>query len=195
MPDPAFKKSYTYSDYLNWPDDRRYEIIDGNIYNMTPAPSRLHQKVAGELFKQIALYLDDKECEVYFAPFDVRIPEADNQKESIADYEIMTVVQPDIVVVCDMDKLDERGCLGAPDFIIEIVSPATAAKDQIEKTALYEKSGVREYWIVHPNDRVVTVRVLRRDGKYETPKFYHFKGKIESTALAGLTINFDVVFS
>ncbi|MBU1615453.1 Uma2 family endonuclease [bacterium] len=188
---PAYKEveRYTYGDYLNWPDEERWELIEGEAYDMSPAPSRWHQQIAGELFKQIAVFLTGKKCEAYFAPFDVRLPEADED-----DSETMTVVQPDIVVVCNPAKLDNRGCRGAPDLVVEILSPFTASKDQIEKLALYEKHGVKEYWIIHPTDNLLTVRLLEEDGKYGIPAIYEGKGSLEVATLPGLTVNLDAVF-
>ncbi len=123
------------------------------------------------------------------APFDVRLPEGEE-----ADDEIITVVQPDISVICDPARLDVRGCRGAPDFIIEILSPATAAKDQIQKVTLYEKHGVKEYWLGHPVDRLITVRVLETDGKYGIPKIHEAKGLLPVRILPGLEIDLDLVF-
>ena len=188
---PAHKEveRYTYGDYLNWPDEERWELIDGEAYDMSPAPSRWHQQISMELAKQIAVFLTGKKCEVYHAPFDVRLPEADED-----DSETMTVVQPDIAVICDPAKLDNRGCRGAPDFVVEILSPFTASKDQIEKLALYEKHGVKEYWIIHPTDNLLTAHLLGKDGKYGTPAIYEGKGSLEVATLPGLTVDLDAVF-
>jgi len=155
---------YTYADYLQWPADVRYELIDGVAYAMTPAPTRLHQEVVLELARQIADALEGSSCRPYIAPFDVRLP-----RENEADDAIDTVVQPDISVICDKAKLDERGCRGAPDWIIEVLSPATASHDQIRKRDLYERVGVREFWLVHPIDRIVTIYLLE-NGAYGKPK-------------------------
>ncbi len=139
MPMPKqIKKEFTYADYLRWPGDERWELIDGEAYNMGPAPSTRHQLVFGELFTQIHLFLSDKECAVIAAPFDVCFPKEIKEDDSITD-----VVQPDIVVVRDSSKLDDRGCQGAPDFIVEIVSPSTASRDYILKSKLYEKNEVQ----------------------------------------------------
>ncbi len=135
---------FTYRDYLHWPDDERWELIDGVAYNMSPAPNRIHQKISGELHRQIANYLIGKQCEVYAAPFDVRLPATGEKND-----EITTVVQPDITIVCDKSKLDKKGCKGSPDLVIEILSPYTAKKDMKEKHFLYEKFAVKEYWIVY----------------------------------------------
>ena len=131
--DAATKETYTYEDYLLWSDEERWELIDGVPYNMTPAPSRVHQGISMELSRQIANHLAGKMCKIYAAPFDVRLPKSDEEEEQIE-----TVVQPDLVVVCDGNKLDERGCKGAPDLIIEILSPYTAGKDMKIKRNLYE---------------------------------------------------------
>ncbi len=179
---------YTYRDYLSWPDDIRTELIDGVIYDMS-APSRVHQKVSGELLRQIANFLIGKSCEVYVAPFDVRLPQADE-----ADDDVSTVVQPDISVICDPDKLDDRGCRGAPDFIAEILSPSTAAHDQIRKLSLYEKHGVKEYWIIDPTYKLLIVRTLKENGAYGIPMIYEGKGLMRMTVLPELEINLDAIY-
>ena len=166
---------HTYADYLSWPDDVRYELIDGIAFAMAPAPLRVHQEILLELAAQTRNALDGKPCRPFIAPFDVRLPRDDE-----ADSAIDTVVQPDLVVVCDRSKLDERGCRGAPDWVIEILSPSTAGHDLIIKRRLYERVGVREYWLVHPTDRTLTVHWLV-DGRYGIPEISELKG---STALA-----------
>ena len=180
---------FTYGFYKNWPEDERWEIINGVPYNMSPGPRRIHQKISGVLFNKIYNFLDKHDCEVYDAPFDVRLPDFDE-----ADDDVLTVVQPDIVVVCDEKKLDDAGCRGAPDFIIEILSPSTASKDQIEKVALYEKHGVKEYWIVHPTDKILTVRLLDETKKYQVPFIYDDKKEVEIKSLPGLKIKLKEVF-
>ncbi len=189
---PAKKqqKKFTYGDYLTWSDEERWELIDGIAYDMSPAPSRIHQKISGELFYSIRQYLKDKICEVYCAPFDVRLPEKNE-----ADENIETVVQPDIVVICDKAKLDDKGCKGAPDLIIEIISQYTGTKDMKEKFFLYEKAGVKEYWIVHPDDKVVMVFKLKRKKEYGKPDVYSKEDKIKVSILNDLIIDLDVVFS
>ena len=166
-----------------------WELIEGVPYNMTPAPSIEHQRISGEFFRQISNFLFDKDCEVFSAPFDVRLPEGDE-----GDDEIITVVQPDISVICETGKLDNRGCRGTPDFIIEIISPATAGKDQIQKVALYEKHGVKEYWLVHPGDRLITVRLRDNEGRYGIPQIREAKGVLAVQTLPGLEIDLDAVF-
>lgn len=180
---------YTYRDYLTWDDGERWELIDGIPYNMTPAPSRRHQEVTGELFRQLSNYLVDKPCRVYVAPFDVRLAEA-----GASDEEVTTVVQPDIVVVCDARKLDERGCGGAPDLIVEILSPATARKDMKEKFAVYERAGVREYWIVDPAARTLMVFRLGADLRFGRPDVYAEEERVKVGIFDDLEIELGAVF-
>jgi len=180
---------YTYADYLRWSDDERWELIDGIAYNMTPAPSREHQRVSGELFLQFGNHLRGKKCVVYGAPFDVRLPAPGE-----TDLTASTVVQPDLVVVCDPAKLDEKGCKGAPDLVVEILSLATAAKDLKEKFVLYERVGVEEYWIVHPVEQAVTVYRRGPDGLYRRPSVYTAGDRVSIAFLPDLEIDLAAVF-
>lgn len=173
---------HTYAEYAAWPDDVRYELIDGIAYAMGPAPTRRHQEVALELARQIADALEGSPCRPYIAPFDVRLPRADE-----ADDRIATVVQPDISVICDRTKLDERGCRGAPDWIVEVLSPGSAGHDQVVKRDLYERVGVREYWLVHPIDKVVTIYLLVA-GAYGKPAVQELVGDTTATVLPQVTI-------
>lgn len=187
---PAEKKrKCTYGDYLSWTDEERWELIDGEAFNMTPAPSRAHQKILLALADLFFNYLADKPCEVYVAPFDVRLPEG-NQTEQ----ETTTVVQPDIVVVCDLAKLDEKGCVGAPDLIIEIISPSTVARDYIEKLALYERRQVPEYWIAHPVDKTIMVFQLAANREYGKPRIYTGEDSIPVSLFPDLVIDLKKVF-
>lgn len=174
---------HTYGDYLGWTDGIRYELIAGIAYAMSPAPTRRHQEVTGELFRQIADALEGTPCRPYIAPFDVRLPHANE-----ADDEVDTVVQPDISVICDKSRLDKRGCRGAPDWIVEVLSSSTASHDQIVKRALYERVGVREYWLVHPGDKVLTVYLLE-NGVYGKPALYELIGNTIVTTLPNITID------
>lgn len=182
------EQKYTYADYLTWDDDQRWEIIDGHPYAMT-APSGKHQRISWEMSRQIGNYLLGKPCQGRSAPFDVRFPEGIKVNDKIID-----VVQPDIVVVCDQSKLDDKGCQGAPDFIIEILSPSTASNDHILKLNLYEKNGVKEYWIVSPDYQIVMIYRLNETGRYGKPDILEVKGKIAVAAVTGLEIDFDLVF-
>ena len=181
------EKHYTYADYLQWPDDARYELIDGEALLMSPAPLVEHQEVAGEVFRQLANQLDGQPCRPYIAPVDVRLPRADE-----ADAAIDTVVQPDVLVVCDPHKIDRRGVRGAPDWVLEVLSPSTAAHDQIAKRRTYERAGVREYWLVHPGDRTLTVYVLE-NGRYGRPEIYELKDATPIGVLPGVSIAWDAL--
>ena len=178
----------TYGDYCTWDDDQRWELIDGEAFCMSPAPTRTHQGVLGELFFQIRQQLDRHPCQVYVAPFDIRLPKGEE-----SDDQIDTVVQPDLAVICDARKLDDRGCRGAPDWIIEILSPTTARMDQIRKRALYERAGVREYWLVHPTDQVLFV--YRHQGAgYGPPDILPAEGCTAVTCLPGMVIDWEAIF-
>jgi Uma2 family endonuclease len=190
MTSPAEKnRKFTYQDYLEWPGGERWELIDGEAYNMTPAPSRAHQKLLGSLFTTFHNYLEDKSCEVYVAPFDVRLPENDQ-----SEMEITTVVQPDLTVICDPAKLDDKGCLGRPDLIVEFISPSTAAHDYIEKLSLYERQRVPEYWIVHPIDKTVMVFRLTDCREYGKPCIYAAAHQIPVGLFPDLVIDLKKVF-
>ena len=169
-------------------DDERWELIEGRPYSMSPAPNREHQRLSGGLHNQIYNFLSNSECEVYAAPFDVRLPQTDE-----LDRDVHSVVQSDISVICDLSKLDDAGCRGAPEWIIEILSPSTAAKDQIDKLALYEKHGVQHYWLVHPTDRVVTVYSRREDGSFGRPSVHAMTGKLPSGLFEDLVIDWDII--
>ena len=143
---------HTYADYLRWSDDQRWELIDGAAYLMAPAPSLDHQTIAFEIGRQVGNALEGKPCRVLVAPLDVRLP-----KPGQDDRSTDTVVQPDMLVVCDPAKIDGKGIRGAPDWVVEVMSPQTAGHDQIVKRRVYEQAGVWEYWLVHPTDRVLTI--------------------------------------
>src|SRR5437899_8632858 len=190
--EPDLYGTYSYSDYLTWQWTEMAELIHGKIYKMSPAPTSTHQKVSGRLFLEIGNFLKSKKCQLFSAPFDVRLPLSSKQKR---DKEITTVVQPDLCVVCDPQKIDERGCLGAPDWIIEILSMHTSAKDLREKFDVYEEAGVKEYWVVHPQEQTVLVYTLDEKGKYKgILKPYVSTDSINPITLSGLTINLKEVF-
>ena len=182
------EEHFTYGDYRNWPDNERWELIDGVAYDMSPAPGFRHQMVSSELVAQLVTHLRNSSCRVLAAPFDIRLPRGHE-----TDDEIDTVVQPDIVVVCDRKKLDDKGCKGAPDLVIEILSPSTSSKDLHEKFRLYERVSVREYWIVHPLDR--TVMVFRHDGEsFGRPAMFAGEDRIEVPLLGALVVDLNLVF-
>ncbi len=175
----AHANIYTEEDYYNLPENVRAELIDGQIYYMA-APSRIHQKILMFLSKTIANYIDSKDgsCEVYPAPFAVKLFEDDDK----------TVVEPDISVICDPNKLTDRGCTGAPDWIVEIVSPSTSSHDYIRKLNLYAKAGVKEYWIIDP--RTEKVFVYHLDQADVNADSYTFQDKIRVNIYDDLWIGF-----
>lgn len=178
-------RHYTYRDYRQWPEDVRYELIDGEAVMMAPAPALDHQDIAGELYHQIRSQLEGRACRSFIAPVDVRLPRDDE-----TDDDIDTVVQPDVFIVCDPAKLDRRGVRGAPDWIAEVLSPSTAAHDQIVKRRIYEQAGVNEFWLVHPIERTVTIYRLI-DASYHKPDIFELKGATPLQTLPGLVIAWD----
>ncbi len=185
-------KRYTYTDYLSWQFDDMVELIRGKIFKMSPAPSRLHQEISSELFRIIANHLHKKPCRIYHAPFDVRLPLPPNKQHIQTD----TIVQPDICVICDHSKLDDKGCNGAPDWIIEILSPATSKKDLTDKYDIYQHAGVQEYWVVHPHEGTITPFQLDAAGQYQLLRNTPFaKGeKIRVGVFSGFEVALDEVF-
>ncbi len=149
--------SYSYGDYLKWKFQERVEIIKGKIMAISPAPNRLHQRISMKLTKAFLDVFNDHQCELYVAPFDVRFPDSNGK--------IKTVVQPDLCVICDPNKLDEKGCIGAPDLIVEILSPGNSKREMKDKYELYQEQGVSEYWIVRPEEQHIQIYVLE-NGRY-----------------------------
>jgi Uma2 family endonuclease len=165
-------------------------LIDGIAYiREPPAPSRLHQEWVGGLYRQVGMALEGKSCRVYIAPFDVRLPKSDE-----TDDQIDTVVQPDVLIVCDRHKLDQRGMRGAPDWLTEVLSPSTASHDQVIKLPAYERAGVPEVWLIHPIDRTLTIYRLE-DGRYGRPTILALKGQTSLTAVPGVSIDWDRLLS
>lgn len=187
--------TFTYADYLQWPDDERWELIHGIAYNMSPAPGTAHQRVVGEVFRRIADVTDNGPCETFIAPFDVRLSEGAPPSDTASDTDetVETVVQPDISVFCDPAQTDERGAKGAPDLVVEVLSPATAHKDQTEKLRLYERAGVREYWIVNAEAAYVMVYRRGASGGFGKPDYYTREERLESEVL-GASIPLATVF-
>lgn len=183
---------YTYADYLTWDDDVRRELIDGEIFVMSPAPRRIHQSLLLAMASQVQTKFEESDgpCEVYMAPFDVRLSD-----EADADDGETTVVQPDLVVFCDDAKLDDKGARGAPEWVVEVLSPSTASHDQIRKRDLYERHGVAEYWLVHPQDRVAWIYRLNSDGEYDSADIVECTASSSVRAVPGLGIDWDRAFS
>jgi len=184
-------KRYTYADYVTWIDDVRRELIGGFIHILS-APARIHVRISGKLNRVIDRFIEKKKgkCHIYFAPFNVRLP-VEGSKENDKIY---NVVQPDICVVCDLTKLDKMGCIGAPDLIVEVLSPSTAKKDWNYKFNLYEKAGVREYWIVNPKGKVVNTFILQPDGYYDLGSEYDCTEKAPVHIFEGLEIDLKELF-
>ena len=183
-------KTYTYADYLKWQFEERLELIKGRIFKMSPAPKRIHQKASGVVFYNLFDYLKNKQCDVYSAPFDVRLP-----RKSKDDQEIITVLQPDICVICDRQKLDDRGCIGAPDIIVEILSPGNNRKELQNKYDVYEESGVQEYWIIHPDEKTFMKYTLDDSGKYQPSRLLTFGDIVSTPVLPGVEMHLDDIFN
>jgi len=177
-----YNRRYTYSDYVKWDDEERWELIDGVPYLMS-APGRRHQKMLGNLYLQFGNFLKGKKCEVYFAPFAVRL-----NADTLDD----TVVQPDLVVICDHEKLDTTGCAGAPDLAVEVLSPSTSRHDRVIKFDKYLEAGIREYWIIDPETKTLAANILN-NGKYIT-HLYTGKDKAPVHILEGFSVDLSEVF-
>lgn len=180
---------FTYRHYLTWPDEERWELIDGIAWAMSPAPLTVHQELLTRLFGRLSACLSGKPCRLFVAPFDVLLPSSGE-----ADEEVDTVVQPDLLVYCDAAKITRRGGRGAPDFIIEILSPRSAKKDFGEKFELYEKRGVREYWIVDPAAKAIHAWALGPDGSYGEERIVEEAESLGSVALAGFEVDAGGLF-
>ena len=178
----AVSENLTWADYQQWPDDTRCEIIVGQIYDMTPAPGTAHQEVSANLMYEFCGFFKDKSCRVFAAPFDVRLAEKKESRNNCSN-----VVQPDISIICDPKKIDEKGCVGAPDLVVEILSASTASKDQVKKRRLYERHGVKEYWLIHPIERYAHIYTLK-SGTYELIGVFDDEATLESQIFAGLAV-------
>lgn len=177
---------HTYADYLTWSAESGNEIIDGVAYvREPPSPSRFHQDIVLELGYQVKNSLMGKPARVYVAPLDVRLP-----KNGGADDQIDTVVQPDLFIVRDAKKLDDRGLRGAPDWIAEVLSPATARYDRTTKLRAYERAGVPEVWLIDPADQTVTIYRIA-DGHYTQPIVLELKGRTGIAEVPGVSIDWD----
>ncbi len=196
------EKRYSYSDYLLWQFEERIELLKGRIQKMSPAPNIKHQRVSTTLQGELYNCIKKTNCHLFSAPFDVRLPISEdlniskkykNKAKKLSDGKMMTVVQPDICVICDEEKLDERGCVGAPDLIIEILSPGNTQREMKDKFEIYQEAGVREYWMVEPNDEFVLVYTLQK-GKYIGSKPFTIGEKIQSQVLEGFELDVNEVF-
>lgn len=187
---PEKKARYTFADCLTWDENERIEIIDGEAFLMA-APSSIHQEISMEISRQLANYLEGKQCRVYPAPFDVRLFEKDGETPADVD----TVVEPDISVVCDKSKIDMYGCKGAPDLVVEILSPSSLRNDRLVKLRLYQRAGVREYWIVDPENKTVQVFLSDGVGILQPHEDYGRENVAKVNVLDGCFIELNKVFS
>jgi len=185
-------KTYSYADYLTWQFEQYVELIKGKIWKMSPAPRSMHQRVSWKIASKIDRYIDNKNCEAFAAPFDVRL--YDKKRSEKASKDIFTVVQPDLCVICDNSKIDDFGCLGAPDLIVEILSPGNSKKEMRVKYELYEESGVREYWVADPERQTVQVFTLNENDKFETKKIFVSDDVMHSFIFEDLQIDLNQVF-
>ena len=190
MPQPLENEHYTSADYLSWDNSDRMELINGNVVMMA-SPTFIHQRILGQIYRQFANFLDEKPCEPFLSPLDVRLFEKDGDKPE----NVNTVVQPDILVICDHKKIDEHGIKGAPDLVVEILSPSTQGHDCFVKLNLYQQAGVREYWLVDPESKTVKVLVLDDEGIYHISKAYKQTDTVKVNILNGCAIELDKVFS
>lgn len=187
--EPSPDLVYTYADYLKWQFEERLELFRGKIFKMA-GPNTKHQVVSGILFIKIGSYLENKKCKIFAAPFDVRLPVLNKKK----DEEITTVAQPDISVVCDLSKIDQLGICGAPDLVIEILSPGNSKKEVCIKYELYKEAGVKEYWIINPVEENLVVYILKDESKFIGTKMYAGGDIISSAAITGLQVHVTDIF-
>lgn len=181
--------NYTYADYLTWELEEMVELIKGKVFKKAAAaPRRIHQWLTGNLHTEMNLFLKGKKCQAYIAPFDVRLP-----KHSKNDDQIYTVVQPDICVVCDLEKLDERGCIGAPDLVVEVLSPGNKQMELQRKYEVYEESGVNEYWVVDPDSQTLLIYNLI-DAKFQASRLMTVGDVAISSTLAGFELDLTQFF-
>jgi len=181
--------TYSYADYLKWTIEERLELIKGKIFKMSPAPSTSHQRILRRMSQTLGNFLNGHSCEVFIAPFDVRLA-----RKSEDDQDIITVVQPDICVVCDPSKIDTKGCVGAPDIVVEILSPGNNRKELQNKYEVYEETGVKEYWIVSPQDKTFMKYTLGENLKYIPSRLLTSGDFVSTLILPGFELNLEEVF-
>ncbi len=188
-PDLSYN-NYTYADYLTWDMEEMVELIKGKVFKKAAAaPKRIHQRLAGSLYTEFHLFLKGKKCQAYIAPFDVRLP-----VKSKKDDKIYTVVQPDICVVCDLDKLDDRGCVGAPDLVVEVLSPGNKQLELQHKYEVYEASGVTEYWLMDPEGKTLLIYTLIQ-GKYQPSRLMTSGDTAKSSAIVDFELDLKAFFA
>lgn len=186
--------TYSYADYLTWRLEEAVELLRGKISLMSPAPNLTHQSISIRLSGILYHYFKRQKCQLFAAPFDVRL--YDRKKSLVANQDIYTVVQPDLCVICDPHKLDYKGCLGAPDWIIEILSKSTAQKDTQTKYQLYQEAGVKEYWLVYPYEATVSQFVLNeQEDKYQLVAMHSAQDNAVPFLFPELSIDLSEVFA
>lgn len=192
--EPQSEYGFTYADYLTWNFKERIELIRGKIFRMSPAPTVKHQLILGNLFGYFISRIKNKECKALLAPVDVRLKGKPFRNRKRRDDQITTVVQPDLIVVCDPAKLEDlRSIDGAPEMVIEILSPGNSKTETKYKLGLYEENGVLEYWVLYPPFKMVHVFLLKDDA-YSKPMIYETGDKIPCTVLKGVKIPVDEIF-
>jgi Uma2 family endonuclease len=191
LPARKMDRRYTYADYRTWPDDERWELIDGVAWNMSPAPNRRHQGLLGELYAQVVNGVKATACRLYLAPFDVLLPDSADQRED----DVACVVQPDLTGICDASRLTPRGCFGAPDWVVEIISPWTMKKDLHEKFVLYERNGIREYWLIDPASRTLQVYRMGPAGRYGEAEILEENAEIACPLGDGIVVHLAELFA
>jgi len=189
--DLDLSKTYSYADYLQWTFEDRLELIKGKIFKMSPGPNLYHQDISVIVSNEIYNYLKGKPCKVYVAPFDVRFP---RKTDGNSNKKIYTVLQPDICVICDLSKLDKGGCIGAPDIVVEILSPGNNQKELRNKYEVYEEHGVKEYWIISPQDETFLKYTLV-ESKYQPSKLMTIGDIITTNILPGFELSLKTVFA
>lgn len=187
--DLDLSKTYNYADYLQWKFEERVELIKGRIFKMSPAPSSSHQRISRVILVAFDVFLQGKPCEVFNAPFDVRLT-----RKSKSNQDLLTVVQPDICVICDRSRIDEKGCLGAPDIVVEILSPGNNKKELQNKYEVYEENGVQEYWIISPQDKTFLKYTLNDEGVYFPSRLLTIGSEVTTPVLPGFILDLEQVF-
>lgn len=188
--EPDASLTYTYADYLKWKFEERLELFRGKIFKMG-APNTMHQTVVLNLGRDFSNYLKGKTCRVFVAPYDIRLP----SKGRTRDEEITTVLQPDVCVICDPSKIDERGICGAPDLVVEILSPGNSKKEIRDKYELYEEAGVKEYWVVNPTEQNIFAFVREPEACFGPPKIYTGGDRLKSRCVPGFSIEVNEIFT
>lgn len=181
-----FSKTYTIADYVTWKFDELVELIKGKAVQMSPSPRSYHQAIAGNILFELQKIFRKQPCKVFAAPFDVYLFGDEAEKN--------TVVEPDICIICDRTKIKDKGCVGAPDFIVEILSLSTMKKDLNDKFRLYEDAGVKIYWVVHPTEKQVSMYVLNEAGKYDLKDHYSEKDNVPLLLWEEKSISCEEIF-